>query len=237
MSSPSDTVLQEQIAYYRARANEYDEWFLRQGRYDRGAELNAQWFAEVADVRAALDRFHPAGDVLELACGTGLWTQHLARSARSVTAVDSSPEMLALNQARLASAGSVDNVRYLRANLFAWTPDRRYDAIFFSFWLSHVPPERFAAFWALVREALAPEGRVFFVDSLYTEASTASDHVLEGQEASTLSRRLNDGREYRIVKVFHSPEALGERLRDLGWTAAIHSTPEYFYYGEAHAIQ
>ena len=100
-----------------------------------------------------------------------------------------------------------------------------------------MPPERFAAFWALVREALAPEGRVFFVDSLYTEASTASDHVLEGEEATTLSRRLNDGREYRIVKVFHSPEDLAERLRDLGWTASVSRTPEYFYYGEAHAIQ
>ena len=237
MSTPSDAILQEQIAYYRARANEYDEWFLRQGRYDRGPERNAQWFAEVADVRAALDRFHPTGDVLELACGTGLWTQHIARSARSVTAIDSSPEMLALNQMRLASTGNRGNVRYLQADLFAWAPDRRYDAIFFSFWLSHVPPERFTDFWTLVRGALAPTGRVFFVDSLYTEASTASDHALEGQDATTLSRRLNDGREYRIVKVFHSPEDLAERLRASGWTASVSRTPEYFYYGEARAIQ
>ena len=232
MSTPSAAVLREQIAYYRARANEYDEWFLRQGRYDRGAELNARWFAEVAQVSQALERFHPGGDVLELACGTGLWTQRLARSARSLTAVDSSPEMLALNQRRLADAA---HVRYVQADLFTWTPDRRYDAIFFSFWLSHVPPERFAPFWNLVRDALNPHGRVFFADSLYTESSTASDHVLEGEDATTLSRRLNDGREYRIVKVFHAPDTLAERLRELGWTARITRTPEYFYYGEASA--
>lgn len=29
-------ILQEQIQYYRDRASEYDEWFFRQGRYDRG---------------------------------------------------------------------------------------------------------------------------------------------------------------------------------------------------------
>jgi hypothetical protein len=29
----------------------------------------------------------------------------------------------------------------------AWRPDRRYDVVFFGFWLSHVPLERFAAFW------------------------------------------------------------------------------------------
>lgn len=232
MSILSDAVLREQIAYYRARADEYDQWFLRQGRYDRGPELNAQWLAEVAEIRSALDRFNPGGDVLELACGTGLWTQRLAVAARTVTAVDSSPEMLALNRSRLASA---TNVRYLQADLFTWTPDRRYDVIFFSFWLSHVPPERFDPFWQLVRDALNPGGRVFFVDSLYTESSTASDHVLEGQDATTLSRRLNDGREYCIVKIFHTPDELAQRLRELGWTVTVSATPTYFYYGDVSA--
>jgi hypothetical protein len=35
MNSAHDDLLQEELAYYRARAGEYDEWFLRQGRYDR----------------------------------------------------------------------------------------------------------------------------------------------------------------------------------------------------------
>ena len=79
-------LLQEQIAYYRARAGEYDEWFLRTGRYDRGPEGNRQWFAEIAEVAEALAAFAPAGRVLELACGTGWWTAQLARNADSVTA-------------------------------------------------------------------------------------------------------------------------------------------------------
>src|SRR6188508_1532178 len=98
---PLDHLLAEQIAYYRARAAEYDEWFLRQGRYDHGPALNQQWFDEAQEVRLALEQFRPAGRVLELACGTGLWTQHLVRFADSVTAVDSAPEMLALNRERL----------------------------------------------------------------------------------------------------------------------------------------
>jgi demethylmenaquinone methyltransferase/2-methoxy-6-polyprenyl-1,4-benzoquinol methylase len=67
-----DGLLEGQLGYYRARAEEYDEWFLRTGRYDRGSEWNRRWFLELERVRQELDRFGPAGRVLELACGTGL---------------------------------------------------------------------------------------------------------------------------------------------------------------------
>ena len=40
------SILEEQISYYRARAPEYDEWFLRKGRYDVGADDNQRWHAE-----------------------------------------------------------------------------------------------------------------------------------------------------------------------------------------------
>ncbi|MBD3160667.1 MAG: methyltransferase domain-containing protein [Candidatus Eisenbacteria bacterium] len=217
----------EQIAYYRARAREYDEWFLRRGRYDRGAEANRRWFDEVEIVREALDAFRPAGDVLELACGTGIWTERLARTAERLTAVDAVEEMLSLNRDRVGSP----RVDYVQADLFAWRPDRRYDAVFFGFWLSHVPPERFEEIWSLVAAALKPEGRFFFVDSRYTPDSTAIDHRLEGSEATRVTRRLNDGREFRIVKVFHERERLARRLADLGWRARVEETPRFFLYG------
>jgi hypothetical protein len=49
-----DRFLAEQIEYYRARANEYDEWFFRQGRYDHGLELNKSWFGEIETLRRAV---------------------------------------------------------------------------------------------------------------------------------------------------------------------------------------
>ncbi|HEX8907173.1 MAG TPA: class I SAM-dependent methyltransferase, partial [Longimicrobiaceae bacterium] len=165
MDTQADELIEQQKEYYRARAGEYDEWFLRTGRYDRGDEFRARWFAEVDQVRAALDRFRPAGRVLELACGTGWWTEPLVRHADSITAVDASDEVLALNRGRVGDG----RVRHQHADIFALRPRAEHDVVFFSFWLSHVPPERFEAFWAMVRGALAPGGRVFFVDSLRTE--------------------------------------------------------------------
>jgi demethylmenaquinone methyltransferase/2-methoxy-6-polyprenyl-1,4-benzoquinol methylase len=79
-------ILDQQLAYYRARAGEYDEWFLREGRYDRGEEHKRAWFAEVAEVEAALAEARPRGDVLELACGTGIWTRKLVATATRLSA-------------------------------------------------------------------------------------------------------------------------------------------------------
>lgn len=224
---PSEELLREQVEYYRARAPEYDDWILRRGRYDRGAALNQRWHDELAEVGRALDAFVPTGRVLELAAGTGQWTRRLVRQADSVTVVDASPEMIAINQASVGDP----RVRYVLADLFAWQPDLRYDAVVFGFWLSHVPPERFASFWDLVGRALTPGGWVFFVDSLYDERSTALDHRLEGPDRLTARRRLNDGREFEIVKVFYDPRNLQEKLADLGWEFRTRATSTYFLYG------
>src|SRR5258708_38069310 len=147
-------LIAEQITYYRARAGEYDEWWFRAGRFDRGPSLNAAWVADVAIVETALFAFLDAARpqrVLELACGTGLFTRHLAPRVPRVTAVDASPEVIACNRTRVTA----DNVEYVEADLFSWRPVQRYDAVFFSFWLSHVPDERFATFWKTVAGAPA----------------------------------------------------------------------------------
>ena len=228
-----DELLASQRLYYRARASEYDAWFLRQGRYDRGEAHRVRWEAEVRALEQALAAFAPDGDILELACGTGWWTERLSRYGTSLTAVDASPEVIALNKARLAGR----RTDYVQADLFAWRPERTFDAVFFSFWLSHVPPERFETFWNLVRRCLKPGGRVFFIDSLYTPEGTAKDHALGGPEAVSVTRRLDDGRTFEIVKVFYEPERLAAQLGALGWTADVRQTDTFFVYGSAAFLQ
>jgi demethylmenaquinone methyltransferase/2-methoxy-6-polyprenyl-1,4-benzoquinol methylase len=224
-----ETVLAQQLDYYRARALEYDKWWNREGRFDRGPEANTRWFAETTELEQVLERFDPRGDVLELACGTGLWTRHLVRYADTLTAVDAAPEVLAINHARVGDA----DVRYVQADLFDWSPAERYDACVFAFWLSHVPVDRFAAFWEMVAGCLKPGGRVLFIDSARTENSTAADHVLPSDGDDTMTRRLDDGREFQIIKRFYDPPGLTDALRELGWDASVSATPEFFIYGTA----
>ena len=142
--------------------------------------------------------------------------------------MDASAEVLALNRARLP----LGRVRYQQADLFQWQPDSTYDMIFFGFWLSHVPPTHFDAFWGMVRAALAPEGRVFFVDSHYEPTTTATDHTLRAREEFVTTRRLSSGDEFQIIKIFYQPQPLTERLAGLGWRFEIAETDHHFIYGQ-----
>ena len=205
------TLLAEQVTYYRALAPEY---------FDGGLDFPAA----ADDLEAGLDAFAPGGDVLELACGPGSWTPQLLRYATSVTAVDASPEMLVLARERV---GEDDRVHFVCADLFAWRPERHYDVVFFGFWLSHVPVERFAAFWALVADCLAPNGRVFFVDDAYR----TPDELINGEASAIIRRWLNDGTTYRAVKVPHTPTGLERRLAGLGWNIRVQGTEGPFYWG------
>lgn len=225
-----DPVLAEQSAYYRARAPEYDEWWQRRGRYDHGEAANRRWAEEVRVLEAALDGFAPLGDVAELACGTGWWTARLVRHAATMTCVDAAPETLAINRARLLEQGQA-LPRYVEADLFAWHPEQRFDTIFFSFWLSHVPTERFEEFWDRVAAALKPDGRVLLIDSLPAETSGAIDHRPPDTDGIQ-ERKLDDGRSFRVVKLYCDPADLTDRLGALGWHASLRRTETYFLYGE-----
>ena len=203
-----DTLLAEQLAYYRAGAAEYDRAY---------AELT-----DLQELLACIDGLPIAGDVLELACGTGQWTRLLAARARSVTAVDAAAEVLALARARTAAS----TVEFVEADLFAWQPPRRYDTVFFAFWLSHVPPERLPRFWSTVADALAPGGKMIFIDD--GPAGAASEEVLADHPVPAAVRRLDDGSKYRIVKVFHEARALTSDLTALGWSLRVRTVAGQF---------
>lgn len=226
-----DALITDQVAYYRARAPFYDEWWQRRGAYDRGPEVAAEWDRQIDQVEGALRVFSVGGNVLELAGGTGWWTERLAESADQLTVVDSSPEVLEINRKRTGRA----DVDFVVADLFAWVPETSYDVVFFSFWLSHVPRRRFAAFWSMVRSCLSPGGRVFLVDNRsdpQTQESEFKDPYVLQYEADRHVRRVNDGREYNVVKVMYEPDELAAQLAGMGWTADITAT-RWFLFGSA----
>ena len=83
-----DDLLEEQRAFYRPRAPEYDESWQGRGRY-RGEEDQArEWRRQLATVEAALASVDPGRHVAELAGGAGRWTERVARRVGRLTVVD-----------------------------------------------------------------------------------------------------------------------------------------------------
>jgi len=209
----------EQKRYYAERAPEYDDWWYRRGRYELEPEALGRWQADIAEAEAALEEFAPGGTVLELAAGTGIWTRKLVRLAERVVAVDANAETLALN---------TSDAELVRADVFEFEPAQRFDLVFFSFWLSHVPEQRFDEFWSLVRAALVPGGRVFLVDSGAGDTAHTGTDQADWEE----TRSLSDGRTFRIVKRRWAPGELTDRVRPLGFELDLRDTANgHFLYG------
>lgn len=220
----------EMLAYYEARAGEYDDWYLRRGRYARGPIHDAAWNAELDGAGTWLDALPLHGDIVELAAGTGWWSPLLA-SKGELSLYDAAEAPLERARERLVA-------HRLRAHLHvrdAWAePDRQVDALFCGFWLSHVPRTRTGEFLALARRWLKPGAIFAFIDSLPDPQSGAADNPEPGADLAV--RRLDNGREFTIVKVYRNAAALEDALREAGFSGArVTTTGRFFVLGEARA--
>jgi ubiquinone/menaquinone biosynthesis C-methylase UbiE len=217
----SDDVLNEQIAYYRARAQEYDESVFQTGRFASDQQGAGGLGDDLAFAARLLQAMGPFEEILELACGTGIWTSELVKIGKAVTALDASPEMLEINRRKVADA----RVRYQQADLFTWEPDRAYDLVYFGFWLSHVPPDALDAFLAKVRRAVRPGGQLCIVD----EYAPLPGEEEAAQQGIYHQRPLYDGRTFTIVKVFYEMALLEEKLGQLGFQTQVQQPNPYFF--------
>ena len=197
-----DDLLAGQVAYYRRRAREYD----------------VTAYGDLAAARARINRIaavlRPDGNVLEIACGTGLWTSALAGLATAVTAIDAAPEMIDIARGRVTAA----NVRFEVADVYSWQAPARFDTVFFAFWLSHVPASRFEQFWRQLRGLVAEQGRVLLVDE---HPDVRGKEAYAEGSGEIIQRRLADGSKHRLVKLFVHPGQLQARLHQLGWQSRI----------------
>jgi SAM-dependent methyltransferase len=210
----TDEVLAAQLDYYRSRAAEYDE------------TAYGDLAAAEARIARLVGELKPTGRVLELACGTGMWTPSLAASADTVTAVDAAPEVIAVARERVNAA----TVTFEVADIFGWRTQDSFDVVFFAAWLSHVPASRFEEFWRRLRDLLAADGRVLFVDEHVDERG--KERYVEGCD-EIVERRLADGRVFSVVKNFVEPQRLAAELGRLGWDCTVRRDGVDWVYGDA----
>jgi ubiquinone/menaquinone biosynthesis C-methylase UbiE len=212
-------ILRDQMTYYRQMAQEYDEVTGQTEDLQRA----------FARARELLQQLAPLEQMLELACGTGIWTLALLPLGQELTAIDASPEMLALARQKVGNA----SVQFQQADLFQWQPRRQYDLVFFANWLSHVPPQRLDAFLGTVARAVRPGGSLAMMDQYAPMPEDREISVQTEEGAIYANRSLLNGQTYLIVKAFYDLHILENLLDALGFAVTIHQLDDIFFFLQA----
>lgn len=187
----------EMQAYYAARAPYYDAVYLKPER-----RRDIEFLAGHLPSRLA------AREVIEVACGTGYWTQHLAPRAARMVATDGTAEPLAFARLRPGTEG----VTYRQADAYALPPDLgMFDGAFAGLWFSHVPLAARMSFLAGLHRHLRPRARVILIDNNEVQLNDFPITETDADGNTYQHRTLRDGSVHRVLKNFP-----GEReLRDL----------------------
>lgn len=226
---PSD---EDVVAYYDARAAEYDDFYLRRGTYRHGVLEDMAWQMELDQATAWLDDVPLSGRIVELATGTGWWSPLLAAKGE-LWAYDAAAAPLELARQRLVA-------HHLLAHLHqrdAWAAPEPPPAggLFTGFWLSHVPRHRLADFLRLARAWLAPGATYAFIDSRRDTASGAAGNDWDAA-TEIATRQLADGRVFRVPKVYYEPAELERALAVAGFDGpTVGTTGRFFLLGRATA--
>ncbi len=228
---PDDSVDSEMVRYYAARAGEYDDWYLRPGRYSHGEAHDKAWRSDLEAAAAWLASRPFGGRIVELAAGTGWWSPLLAAKGQ-LTLHDAASEPLVKARQRLEAAGLHAEVEIRDA----WAePGRAVDGLFAGFWVSHVDRSRLGEFLGLVARWLVPGGLFAFIDSRSDPESGARDHRPPQDDVQT--RHLGDGSSFRVRKVFYEPAELEAALDGAGFSEIeVISTERFFLLASARRM-
>ncbi len=202
--------------YYTQRAREYDSVY---NKPERQGDLRR--------LGKALPELLAGHDVLEVACGTGFWTQRVAKSARSILGVDIGREVLGIAAAKPYPRGKV---RFARADAYRLEGiDGAFSAALAAFWWSHVPLSRLDEFVGSLHRCLGEGRRVVLVDNRYVAGSSTPIARVDRSGNSYQRRRLEDGTEFEILKNFPTPEDIRCSLAGLARCVRIVELDYYWY--------
>lgn len=206
--------------YYAQRAPEFEEIYARPERQ-----------ADLALLRDVVEGFARGRRVLEVACGTGYWTECLARSAESVTATDVGEIVLA----RARAKGLPESrVVFRRADAFSLEDvGGEYEAVFAGFWWSHVPRARLPRFLEGVRRCLAIGAPLLCIDNRYVEGSSTPLSRTDADGNSYQRRVLAGGQQFDVIKNFPSPDEVRATLQAAGLSAVDARELDYYWYARA----
>ena len=204
----------EMQAYYAARAPYYDTVYLKPERSE-----------DISFLSTHLPQRLRGRTVLEVACGTGFWTQYLAGSVARLVATDGTAEPLDFARLRPGT----EHVLFQQADAYALSPDLgRFDGAFAGLWFSHVPIESRIAFLLGLHALLQPGARVVLIDNNEVQLGDFPIVETDGHGNTFQRRQLRDGTTHRVLKNFPTESDLRTLLAPLGDKVAYRNLDNFW---------
>jgi demethylmenaquinone methyltransferase/2-methoxy-6-polyprenyl-1,4-benzoquinol methylase len=201
--------------YYDRRAGEYEKVYEKP---ERQHEL--EW------LRRRIPELLADRTVLEVACGTGYWTQFIARAARRVEACDINESVLEIAREKPIPKGRVNFFKADAVSL-AGVP-AGCDAAFAGFWWSHVKKSELVKFVANLAAKVEPGARLVVLDNRYFEGSSTAISRRDAEGNTYQLRALANGEEYEVLKNFPTPQELADAMRPMVAEAHLESLKYYW---------
>lgn len=201
--------------YYRKRAAEYEEIYRRN---DPVRQAEQQHIAET------IKETFRGRNILEIACGTGFWTQFASETAQRIVATDIVEEVLAIAQQKQYHCPAA----FQRADAYNLPfAGGSFDGGLANAWLSHVPRNKIDSFLKGFHSVLQKGSRIFIMDNVFLKDSGGKLVRKDGDENTYKLRTLNDGSKHLILKNYFSVE----ELAGIFSKHAAHFTRENIFHG------
>jgi ubiquinone/menaquinone biosynthesis C-methylase UbiE len=202
------------VDYYAKRANEYERIYQKPERQK-----------DLAGLRKLFRQILAGHDVLEIACGTGYWTQIISQTAKSVTATDINEEVLQIARAK----NYADKVIFEKVDAFnlSLSHQNNFTAGLAAAWWSHLRKAQIRDFLFQFHRLFSPGSTIVFMDNRFVPGSNTPITRTDAEGNTYQLRKLENGDEHEVLKNFPSEKEVREIIADL---AAEISWTELQYY-------
>lgn len=190
----------DMISYYKNRAKEYEKIYDKPERRD-----------DLAEIKRILRQIFLQKEVLEIACGTGYWTEIIAPVAKQILATDINASVIEIAKSKtLLSA----KIKFKTADVFELKNDYSHESLFAGFIWSHIKLQELERFIDTIHHLVQRGGTVVFIDNNYVEGSSTAISEKDNNDNTYQIRKLQDGNEYNIVKNFPGKNFIEHQLKN-----------------------
>lgn len=181
----------ELIDYYAKRANEYQRIYQKPERQ-----------ADLAALRKLCADSLAGQSVLEIACGTGYWTQPVSQKAKSIVATDINDETLQVARTKKYRCG----IRFQQMDAFNLESlaTNQFTAGLAMHWWSHLRKSEIRKFLDSYHRVFAPGSLLVFMDNRFVAGSSTPVNRTDEEENTYQLRRLENETEHEVLKNFPS---------------------------------